>query len=83
MPVFGNKSNPQIDSGRIQVNDNAWTLVSFKKPFTSIPNVILTMEDEVGIIENLSVRVITLTNFQVHQELKTASTKWIQWIAIK
>jgi len=75
--------NLEIESGRIEVADNTWTVVTFAEEFRSVPNVFLTMEDEVGVIENLSLRNILTTGFEIHQELKTAATKWIQWIATK
>lgn len=71
----------KIKSGRVSVADNTWISVNFAKNFKNIPNVVLTLEDYEGTVENCSVRNITVSGFEVHQESKTPTTKWIQWIA--
>jgi len=71
-----------VKSGKILVPDNTWTDVTFNTAFINTPHVVVTMEDEITVIENLCIWQVNKTGFKVHQEVKTGpGDRWIHWIA--
>lgn len=71
-----------VKSGIKNCADATWTAVNFSTPFSSTPvSVALTILDAGSQIQRLTHRNVTVNGFEIWQELKTAATVTVHWIA--